>query len=64
MALYNRIGELQTSEHPVTVLDVKDIVDQAIKHSERFGIRKLGMILSKKRYDDDDRIILYEKDFK
>lgn len=64
MALYNRIGELQTPEHPVTVLDVKDIVDQAIKHSERFGIRKLGMILSKKRYDEDDRIILYEKDFK
>jgi len=64
MALYNRIGELQTPEHPVTVLDVKDIVDQAIRRSERFGIRKLGMILSKKRYDDDDRIILYEKDFK
>lgn len=64
MALYNRIGELQTPEHPVTVLDVKDIVDQAIKRSERFGIRKLGMILSKKRYDEDDRIILYEKDFK
>lgn len=64
MALYNRIGELQTPEHPVTVLDVKDIVDQAIKRSERFGLRKLGMILSKKRYDEDDRIILYDKDFK
>lgn len=64
MALYNRIGEMQTPEHPVTVLDVKEIVDQAIRHSERFGLRKLGMILSKKRYDKDDRIILYEKDFK
>ena len=62
--LYNRIGELQTPERPVTVLDVKDIVDQAIKNTERFGVRKLGMILSKKRYDEDDRIILYEKDFK
>lgn len=64
MALYNRIGELQTPERPVTVLDVKEIVDGAIKRSERFGIRKLGMILSKKRYDEDDRVILYEKDFK
>ena len=48
----------------MTVLDVKEIVDGAIKRSERFGIRKLGMILSKKRYDEDDRVILYEKDFK
>lgn len=64
LALYNRIGELQTPEHPVTVTDVKEIIDKAIRHSERFGFRKLGMILSKKRYDEDDRIILYEKDFK
>lgn len=64
MILYNRIGEKQTSEHPVTVLDVKDIVDDAIKNSEKLGLRKLGMILSKKRYDSEDRIILYEKDFK
>lgn len=64
MTLYNRIGEMQTPEHPVTVLDVKDIVDKAIRHSERFGFRKLGMILSRKRYDEDDRIILYEKDFR
>ena len=64
MVLYNRIGELQTPERPVTVLVVKDIVDQAINKTERFGVRKLGMILSKKRYDEDDRIILYEKDFK
>ena len=64
MVLYNRIGEKQTSEHPVTVLDVKDIVDDAIRNSEKLGLRKLGMILSKKRYDSEDRIILYEKDFK
>ena len=64
LILYNRIGEKQTSEHPVTVLDVKDIVDDAIRNSEKLGLRKLGMILSKKRYDSEDRIILYEKDFK
>ena len=64
LALYNRIGDLQSSEHPVTVSDVKEVVDKAIKRSERFGIRKLAMILGRKRYDEDDRIILYEKDFK
>lgn len=64
LALYNKIGEMQTPEHPVNVSDVKEIVDKAIKRSERFGLRKLGMIISRKRYDEDDRIILYEKDFK
>lgn len=64
LALYNRIGELQSPERPVTVIDVKDIVDKAIRRSERFSLRKLGKILSHKRYDQEDRIILYEKDFK
>lgn len=64
LALYNRIGEMQTPERPVTLIDVKDIVDRAIRKSERVGVRKLGKILSHKRYDEDDRIILYEKDFK
>lgn len=64
LALYNRIGDLQTPERPVTVLDVKDIVDRAIRRSERVSLRKLGKILSHKRYDEEDRIILYEKDFK
>lgn len=64
LALYNRIGEMQTPEHPVNINDVKEIVDKAIKRSERFGIRKLAMIISHKRYDEEDRIILYEKDFK
>ena len=64
VALYNRIGEMQTPEHPVCIADVRDIVDDAIRRSERTGIRKLGRILSHKRYDEDDRVILYEKDFK
>ena len=63
-ALYERIGELQEDGRPVTVIDVKEIVDHAIKQSEKIGFRKLGMVLSKKRYDKDDRVILYEKDFR
>lgn len=64
LALYNKIGDCQTAEQPVTILDVKEIVDDAIKRSERFGLRKLLMILTHKRYDEEDRIILFEKDFK
>ncbi len=64
VALYNRIGEMQNQEHPVCIADVRDIIDEAIHRSERAGLRKLGMILSHKRYDEDDRVVLYEKDFK
>ena len=63
-ALYERIGELQEDGRPVTIIDVKEIVDQAIRKSEKIGFRKLSMVLSKKRYDQDDRVILYEKDFR
>ena len=63
-ALYERIGELQEDGRPVTIIDVKEIVDQAIRKSEKIGFRKLSMVLSRKRYDQDDRVILYEKDFR
>lgn len=62
--LYDHIGEYQAPDHPVVIGDVKAIVDKAIKHVERFGARKLFSGLSGKRYDDEDRVILYEKDFK
>ena len=64
VALYERIGEIQASGQPVTVIDVKEIIDAAIKKSEKIGFRKLGMVLSHKRYDEEDRVILYEKDFR
>ena len=58
--------ELATGVHVAqnTVSDVKEIVDEAIRQSEKIGFRKLSMVLSKKRYDADDRVILYEKDFR
>ena len=62
--LYDRISELQEAGRQVTVIDVKEIVDEAIRQSEKIGFRKLSMVLSKKRYDADDRVILYEKDFR
>lgn len=63
LALYTRIGELQTSDHVVTVLEVKEIVDDAISHANRKTLGHFFDILFAKRYDDEDMIILGEKDF-
>ena len=63
LALYNRIGNMQRDDYDVSVTDVKKIIDAAIEKSERGGIGKFFSSFSKKRYDDDDCIILREKDF-
>ncbi|MGI6011884.1 MAG: tetratricopeptide repeat protein [Ruminococcus sp.] len=60
LALYTRIGEQQTEEEPMTVATVKVLVDKAILKAHR---GKLDKKVSKKRLDDDGRIILFEKDF-
>ena len=58
-----RISELQIGEHNVTTKEVEDIVDEAIDHSRRKRIAAYFQILSGKRYDYEDMIILREKDF-
>lgn len=63
LALHTRIEELQTFEHKPTPEDVKKIVDEAIEHSSKKGIGHLVEVISRKRYDDEDMIILREKDF-
>lgn len=63
LALHTRIDELQTADHVVTVADVRDIVDEAIEHANRKSLRHFTDVLFAKRYDDDDMIILREKDF-
>ena len=63
LALYTRISELQTSEHSVTTKEVKEIVDEAIRHADRKNVGHFMDILLGKRYDDEDMIILREKDF-
>jgi DNA replication protein DnaC len=60
LALYTRIGEQQTEEEPMTVGSVKNLVDKAILKAHR---GKLERKVSKKRLDNDGRIILFEKDF-
>lgn len=63
LALHTRIEELQTIDHAVTVVEVKEIVDEAIDHANRKTLGHFFDILFAKRYDEEDMIILSEKDF-
>jgi len=63
LALHTRIAEMQTSDHAVTVMDVKEIMDEAIESANSKTIGHFFDVLFGKRYDDDDMIILKEKDF-
>ena len=63
LALHTKIAEMQTIDHIVTVVEVKQIVDDAIHHADKKTIRHFFDILLAKRYDDEDMIILGEKDF-
>lgn len=63
LALHTRIAERQTSDHAVTPAEVKEMVDQAIYHANRKTLGHFFDILIAKRYDEEDMIILREKDF-
>ncbi len=63
LALYNRITNIQSLDQQTTLTEVKEIVDEAIKREENGGIKKAFSILTAKRYTDDEKIVLREKDF-
>ncbi|MCR4655490.1 MAG: hypothetical protein K5770_04575 [Lachnospiraceae bacterium] len=63
LALYTRIGELQSLDNKVTIEDIKELVDDAIVHVDKMTVSHLWDVLVAKRYDDDDFIIIREKDF-
>ena len=63
LALHQRIDEMQTSDHVVTTMEVKEIVDAAIAHANRKSVGHFFDVLFSKRFDEDDMIILREKDF-
>lgn len=60
LALYTLIGNNQRADEPITIGKVKEMVDEAIS---RASSSRLGRRLSKRRTDEDGRILLYEKDF-
>lgn len=63
LALYTRISDLQTGDHSVTLAEVRDIIDEGIWSANRKNLKHYFDILSGKRYDDEDMIVLREKDF-
>ena len=63
LALHTRISEMQTSDHEVTVAEVKELVDEAIYYANRKTPKHFLDILLAKRYDEEDMIILRENDF-
>lgn len=63
LALHTRIDRMQTADHVVTVADVRDIIDEAIESASRKSFKHFTEVLFAKRYDDDDMIILRERDF-
>lgn len=63
LALHTKISERQTLDHEVTVSEVRDIVDDAIYYAEKHSVAHLMDIIVNKRYDENDMIILREKDF-
>ena len=63
LALYNSISNIQKYDKATTLTEVKEIVDDAIHKSEKGGLRKVFSIITSRRYDDEDYVILREKDF-
>lgn len=63
LALYNSISNIQKLDQATTLTEVKEIVDEAIVRAERGGLKKAFSIIASRRYDDEDYVILHEKDF-
>lgn len=63
LALYKRVSEMQAGNHTVTIAEVKEIMDDAMHHANKGGLSKMASIIMRKRYDENDMIILKEKDF-
>ena len=63
LALYSKIDSLQREDHFVTVAEVKEVMDDAIRHSQKASAKKLMRKVFGRNTDESDRIILSEKDF-
>ncbi len=63
LALQTKIEDRQTSDHIVTVAEVRELVDDAIAHADRKNMKHFFDLILGNRYDEEDMIILREKDF-
>lgn len=63
LALHTRIADMQTSDHEVTLGEIEELVDEAIYYADRKTPQHFVDVLLGKRYDEEDMIVLREKDF-
>ncbi len=63
LALHTRIADMQTSDHEVTLAEIEELVDEAIYYADKKTPKHFFDVLFGKRYDEEDMIILREKDF-
>lgn len=63
LALHTRIADLQTGDHEVTLSEIEELVDEAIYYADKKTPKHFFDVLFGNRYDDEDMIILREKDF-
>ncbi len=63
LALHTRIADMQTSDHEVTLGEIEELVDEAIYYADRKTPKHFFDVLFGKRYDEEDMIVLREKDF-
>lgn len=63
LALHSRIDDMQTNDHSVTIDEVKEIVDEAIAKANKKNLKHFFDVLCSNRYDEEDMIILRERDF-
>lgn len=63
LALYNRINNIQKLDKATTLTEVREIVDEAIEKAEGGGLKKAFGVLFSKKYNENDFLILREKDF-
>lgn len=63
LALYTRIANMQSGNHVVTKDEVRDIIDEAIWKSKKSKIKNFVDVLFARRYDNEDMIVLKERDF-
>lgn len=63
LALYTRISDMQTADHDVTLSEIEEFVDEAIYYADRKTPSHFFDVLFGKRYNEEDMIVLREKDF-
>lgn len=63
LALHTRIADMQTSDHEVTIAEIEELVDEAIYYADKKTPAHFFDVLLGKRYDEEDMIVLREKDF-